>query len=967
MIKAILLAAVVPFMTQHRDVVPKTEVSTNFYGSVTGIVDRAYIEAHGGGGSVDTNAIAAVANEAVRTNATIAAHGEAIEANARNIATNTSDIAENRRAIEGCLKDFGNAHELTFVSATEGPTDPTTVIDNTHVWTGNAVKGVDISGSNMLVVNSPGPAKVVYYPTEEGTLAVVSQIDAATNGFLKAETDPNVGLTNRTLTVHGESVTIPEGTDGETVQKIINDSFVGGTNVVNELTAHVHADTNNHPIATVGGVAAAVSSSVVALGGTTNMPPVGLDWWRAIVDATPEMRIGTYVIPNGTAFGHRSSDTLAIYDEHVTDYSWKGGDFARYSLNANGAETTLTYLGGSTGFINSIGGCYSWDGMTSYVHDLYGCGQYTVNEPFGDVLSDRKSLIAFFGYAGAISRDGLHFLGLSGSDILFYDLSVPNDLTTGRLVGTLHTKTFPGMSDYTCHSFAVSPDGEKLILVNQTANLALISLSTAWNSATATLVGIKTFGTNSWTSVAFDDRGLLMLGTTDATSASIHVFYTDPKPIESSYQTTTNGVAITARLIDLPIAGRVVVGITGGIDTNAVRDIAREIVAPVSDSVDEEVVRATDAERSLSDRIDVIERTSHPNMTIVGRPNIYQGSVSGFSANDYLVFPTEVDVGTNAVDFIFSFHTGEDVTTQQNVLDSLCGLAFAIRDGGTITAISYNGLSFVQSVSQGTIDELSSYKIKLEFRYAQNYTVTTFIDDCAGGWTQIGQVISMPSPIFKTATYWGGANPKNGIHHILRGSISLDECRMEWNGRVVWRGYDEIPTVRYNPSAEIVLDTADRIVESSVATVLANVVDPNNESFSNAVVSVALPIGTNELEVLREIGGLPIGEGASGIGALLAALATAVVWLKRKTKDVESAASAADTKAQYAGQLASQTNYDLLQHSGNDVAHLQNDERERWDAATIKVSDIDGRVSTLEEAVIGANAMIDAALGKEAE
>lgn len=55
MIKLLLLA-VVPFMTEHRNVTPKTEVSTNFYGSVTGIVDDTYIQAHGGGG-VDTNAV----------------------------------------------------------------------------------------------------------------------------------------------------------------------------------------------------------------------------------------------------------------------------------------------------------------------------------------------------------------------------------------------------------------------------------------------------------------------------------------------------------------------------------------------------------------------------------------------------------------------------------------------------------------------------------------------------------------------------------------------------------------------------------------------------------------------------------------------------------------------------------------------------------------------------------------------
>ena len=54
----LLLIAVVPFMTEHRNVTPKTEVSTNFYGSVTGIVDNAYIQAHGGGGGgVDTNAV----------------------------------------------------------------------------------------------------------------------------------------------------------------------------------------------------------------------------------------------------------------------------------------------------------------------------------------------------------------------------------------------------------------------------------------------------------------------------------------------------------------------------------------------------------------------------------------------------------------------------------------------------------------------------------------------------------------------------------------------------------------------------------------------------------------------------------------------------------------------------------------------------------------------------------------------
>ena len=42
MIKLLLLA-VVPFVTEHRYMTPRTEVTTNLYGSVTGVVDKTYI------------------------------------------------------------------------------------------------------------------------------------------------------------------------------------------------------------------------------------------------------------------------------------------------------------------------------------------------------------------------------------------------------------------------------------------------------------------------------------------------------------------------------------------------------------------------------------------------------------------------------------------------------------------------------------------------------------------------------------------------------------------------------------------------------------------------------------------------------------------------------------------------------------------------------------------------------------
>ena len=121
----ILLLAVVPFMTQHRNVVPKTEVSTNFYGSVTGIVDKAYIEARvgvGGGGSCDTNAVDILANSAVVTNAlTVATTNrvallesskadKAATSAANNLASLTADgnLADSGKTVDDFLPRVSN-------------------------------------------------------------------------------------------------------------------------------------------------------------------------------------------------------------------------------------------------------------------------------------------------------------------------------------------------------------------------------------------------------------------------------------------------------------------------------------------------------------------------------------------------------------------------------------------------------------------------------------------------------------------------------------------------------------------------------------------------------------------------------------------------------------------------------------------------------------------------------------------
>ena len=84
-------------------------------------------------------------------------------------------------------------------------------------------------------------------------------------------------------------------------------------------------------------------------------------------------------------------------------------------------------------------------------------------------------------------------------------------------------------------------------------------------------------------------------------------------------------------------------------------------------------------------------------------------------------------------------------------------------------------------------------------------------------------------------------------------------------------------------------DTTNVYTKSEVDAKVENAVLPTNPTFSNAVLSVSLNIDTNSVAVLNEIaatfGGFPIEGTATTIGGLLAALAAAVAWLRKKKID----------------------------------------------------------------------------------
>lgn len=137
MIKLLLLA-VVPFMTEHRNVAPKTEVSTNFYGSVTGIVDNAYIQAHGGGGVRTNDVLNIVLDEIIpatnRLNQTLS---DAIDAHVADT-NNPHKVTAAQVGALPLVEDYNGQKTAVTIGSRE---------DSRDVGEGSLANGLNVSAS----------------------------------------------------------------------------------------------------------------------------------------------------------------------------------------------------------------------------------------------------------------------------------------------------------------------------------------------------------------------------------------------------------------------------------------------------------------------------------------------------------------------------------------------------------------------------------------------------------------------------------------------------------------------------------------------------------------------------------------------------------------------------------------------------------------------------------------------------
>ncbi len=186
----------------------------------------------------------------------------------------------------------------------------------------------------------------------------------------------------------------------------------------------------------------------------------------------------------------------------------------------------------------------------------------------------------------------------------------------------------------------------------------------------------------------------------------------------------------------------------------------------------------------LTERVDDLSLFKFPNATIIGTPTINNGQISNFSAANYLQFPFEFETKGRTWLLNGSFHTGNDVTTQQNIIDSLASVALAVRSGRLVMALSTNGTSFDlgEHISMSDIDPNTDYYFRISFSGTQ-YLLSLSTD----------KIDFMPEAIV-TSSSPIASRPMtiSSSGHPYGSTINLNDWNLTVANTLVWQGMDDV-------------------------------------------------------------------------------------------------------------------------------------------------------------------------------
>lgn len=247
-------------------------------------------------------------------------------------------------------------------------------------------------------------------------------------------------------------------------------------------------------------------------------------------------------------------------------------------------------------------------------------------------------------------------------------------------------------------------------------------------------------------------------------------------------------------------------------------DITDNVISSTIKEYDDTEIRTDVAD--LDAKIKDLELFKYPNVTIIGTPIVNNGQISGFSDTSYLRFPFLVDFRSQAFEINMCFTTGANVTNQENIFDSDFGLAFAIRSGRFVIAISTNGTNWDmgEGVGSHVVQPNTTYYVKLSWdktRYDLSYSFdgVAYTSDIV----KVGGVQPYPKPIFIGV----GENFVSIMNHFS-GTINLNNANLKINGEVVWSGMDD---AGLSTRADVSLSNIDADGEQRIKDLASGVSD----------------------------------------------------------------------------------------------------------------------------------------------
>lgn len=198
--------------------------------------------------------------------------------------------------------------------------------------------------------------------------------------------------------------------------------------------------------------------------------------------------------------------------------------------------------------------------------------------------------------------------------------------------------------------------------------------------------------------------------------------------------------------------------------------------------------------QAITNKINEIELYKTPNLTITGNVTINQGQASGFSATKYMQFPFALDLTeATSISIVMDVTTSNDVTTQQNILNSYYGLALAVISGHFVLAISSNGTSWdIANAVTGTFDVEANTTYFLRLGWTGTDYVLEVSTDAGDTWTTDITVTSSVIP-HETQVYIGASHNLYGAGtaYPFDGSINLNNWAITYNGQLFWQGMDD--------------------------------------------------------------------------------------------------------------------------------------------------------------------------------